>query len=72
MKRYINKKFGTAFLGTLGAIVSSMVVVLMLSGDFQKSVHFAGIKEEMVFTLFVAVIGMISLGAAISCIINRE
>ena len=72
MKRYLNKKFGTAFIGTLVTIISILVVNWMITGDFQKIVHFRGVGEEMVFTLFAMVIGLISLGMTISCLTNKE
>lgn len=72
MKRYINKQFGTAFVGTLGTIVCAMVVNWMITGDFQKVVRFRGVGEEMVFTAFVVIIGLISLGMTISTVINKD
>ena len=72
MKRYLNKQFGTAFVGTLGTIVCAMVVNWMVTGDFQRVVKFKGVGEEMVFTLFVMAIGIISLAMTISSLTNRE
>jgi hypothetical protein len=72
MKKYINKQFGTSFVGTLGTIVCAMVVNWMVTGDFQKVVKFRGVGEEMVFTLFVIVIGLISLGMTISTLVRRD
>lgn len=72
MKRYLNKQFGTAFIGTLGTIVCVMIVNWMVTGDFQRVVHFRGVGEEMVFTLFVTTIGTISLALTISTITTRE
>ena len=72
MKRYLNKQFGTAFVGTLGTIVCAMVVSWMVTGDFQKIVKFRGVGEEMVFTLFVAMIGVISLALTVSSITTKE
>ena len=72
MKRYLNKQFGTAFVGTLGTIVCVMVVNWMIMGDFQKIVKFRGVGEEMVFTLFVAMIGILSLALTISSVTTKE
>jgi hypothetical protein len=72
MKRYLNKKFGTAFGGTLGTITCAMIVNWMVTGDFQRVVHFRGVGEEMVFTLFVLMIGVISLAMTISTLTTRE
>lgn len=72
MKKYTSKKFMGVFMGALGAIASNTVAILMITGDFQKSVHFSGIGEEMVFALFVLIIGMISLAGSISCAIEIE
>jgi len=71
MKRYLNKQFGTAFLGSLGTIVCAMVVEAMIAGDFQNIVHFRGVGEEIVFTLFVIVIGAISLGLTVSTVTRK-
>ena len=72
MKRYLNKQFGTAFVGTLGTIVCVMIVNWMIMGDFQKIVKFRGGGEEMVFTLFVATIGILSLALTISSLTTKE
>ena len=72
MKRYLNKQFGTAFVGTLGTIVCVMIVNWMIMGDFQKIVKFRGVGEEMVFTLFVTMIGIISLAMVISSVTTKE
>ena len=72
MKRYLNKQFGTAFVGTLGTIVCVMIVNWMIMGDFQKIVRFRGVGEEMVFTLFVATIGILSLALTISSLTTKE
>lgn len=72
MKKYINKKFRPALTGALGTIVSAIVVVLMVTGDLQKQVKFAGVAEEMAFTFFVVLIGIISLGMSISCLSSRD
>ena len=72
MKRYLNKQFGTAFFGSLGTILSSMVVQMMIVGDFQKIVRFRGVGEEMVFTLFAIMIGVIMLGLTVSTVTRRR
>ena len=71
MKRYLNKQFGTAFFASLGTIICAMVVEGMIAGDFQKIVKFRGIGEEIVFTLFVIVIGAISLGLTVSTVTRK-
>ena len=71
MKRYLNKQFGTAFVGSLGTIISAGVVQMMIVGDFQQIVKFRGVGEEMVFTLFATMIGIISLGLTISTVTRR-
>ena len=72
MKKYLNKQFGTAFLGSLGTILSIMIVQAMVAGDFQRIVKFRGVGEEIVFTLFVLVIGAICLGLAVSTVVRKE
>ena len=72
MKKYLNKQFGTAFFGSLGTILSSMVVQMMIVGDFQKIVKFRGVGEEMVFTLFAIMIGVIMLGLTVSTVTRRR
>ena len=71
MKRDLNKQFGTAFFGSLGTIISAGVVQMMIVGDFQQIVKFRGVGEEMVFTLFATMIGVISLGLTISAVTRR-
>lgn len=71
MKRYLNKQFGTAFFGSLGTIISAGVVQMMIAGNFQQIVKFRGVGEEMVFTLFATMIGVISLGLTISTVTRR-
>ena len=66
MKKHLNKQFRTAFLGSLGTILSVMVVQMMIVGDLQKIVKFQGAGEEMVFTLFAIMIGVISLGLTVT------
>ena len=72
MKKYLNKQFGTAFLASLGTIISAMVVQAMVAGDFQKIVKFRGVGEEMVFTLFAIMIGIISLGITVSTVTGKD
>jgi hypothetical protein len=71
MKKYLNKQFATTFFGSLGTIVAAMVVQAMIAGDLQKIVKFRGVGEEMVFTLFATMIGVISLGLTISTVTRR-
>ena len=66
------KKFGPVLLGALGAVLSTLVVFTMVSGDLQKHVKFAGVGEEIVFTFFAILIGIISLGISISCLSIRD
>ena len=71
MKRHLNKQFATAFFGSLGTIVAAMVVQAMVAGDLQKIVEFRGVGEEMVFTLFAIMIGIISLGLTVSSVTRK-
>ena len=71
MKKHINKQFRTAFLGSLGTILSVMVVQMMIVGDLQKIVKFQGVGEEMVFTLFAIMIGVISLVLTVSAFTKK-
>jgi hypothetical protein len=71
MKKYLNKQFRTAFLGSLGTILSVMVVQMMIVGDLQKIVKFRGVGEEMVFTLFATMIGVIMLALTVSAFTRR-
>jgi len=71
MKRHLNKQFATAFFGSLGTIVAAMVVQAMIAGDLQKTIKFQGVGEEMVFTLFAIMIGIISLGLAVTSVIRK-
>jgi NhaP-type Na+/H+ or K+/H+ antiporter len=72
MKRHLNKQFATAFFGSLGTIAAAMVVQAMIAGDFQKIVQFRGVGEEMIFTLFVLMIGAICLGLTVSTIAEKD
>lgn len=56
----------------IGAILSFLVVVLMITGDVEKVIHFKGILEEMVFTLFVGLLGIVMLGGAVSSILQKD
>ena len=71
MKKHLNKQFGTAFIGSLGTIISAGVVQMMIVGDFQQIVKFRGVGEEMVFTLFVVMIGVISLGLTVTSVVRK-
>ena len=71
MKKHLNKQFCTAFLGSLGTILSVMVVQMMIVGDLQKIVKFQGAGEEMVFTLFAIMIGVISLVLTVSAFTKK-
>jgi hypothetical protein len=72
MKIYKSKKFGMALAFALGVILSFAVMVLMVTGDVQKVVHFRGVLEEIVFTLFVGMLGIILLGSTISHILKQD
>jgi hypothetical protein len=72
MKNHLNKKFGTAFLGSLGTILCIIVVQAMVAGDLQKVVKFRGVGEEIIFTLFVLMIGAICLGLTVSTVARKE
>lgn len=71
MKKHPNKQFGMAFLGSLGAIAAAGVVQMMIVGDFQQIVKFRGVGEEMVFTLFAVMIGVISLGLTVTSVVRK-
>ena len=72
MKKHITKKFGAAMAFALGSILSFIVMVLMVTGHLEKVVHFKGTSEEIVFTLFAGVLGIILLGATISHILKED
>lgn len=72
MKKHLNRQFGTAFAGTIVTYTCGMVISSMILGEFQKIVKFAGVGEEMVFTLFVAAIGVISLALTLSTVIPKK
>ena len=46
MKKHLNKKFGTAFIGSLGTIIYAGVVQMLIVGDFQEIVKFRGVGVE--------------------------
>jgi H+/Cl- antiporter ClcA len=52
--------------GILGALLSFYIVSLMVEGILQEHVKFSGPIEEMIFTLFAIVIGIISLSFSAS------
>jgi hypothetical protein len=72
MKNLINKKFGTALMASSGTILCIIGVQSMVSGDLQKIVKFRGVGEEMIFTLFVLMIGAICLGLTVSTIAEKD
>ena len=72
MKKHKMKKFGMTMAFALGTILSFTVVALMATGDAEKVIHFAGVGEEMVFTLFAAMLGIILLGATIAHILKQD
>jgi cytochrome c biogenesis protein CcdA len=72
MKKHKLKKFGMTLAFALGVILSFAVMVLMVTGDVQKVVHFRGVLEEIVFTLFVGLLGIILLGSTISHILKQD
>jgi hypothetical protein len=72
MKKHKMKKFGMTLAFALGVILSFAVLFFMVTGDVQKVVHFKGVLEEIVFTLFVGLLGLILLGATISHILKQD
>jgi predicted membrane channel-forming protein YqfA (hemolysin III family) len=72
MRKYKSKKIGMTLVFALGVILSFAVLVLMVTGDVQKVVHFRGVLEEIVFTLFVGMLGIILLGSTISHILKQD
>jgi cytochrome c biogenesis protein CcdA len=72
MRKYKSKKIGMTLAFALGVILSFAVMVLMVTGDVQKVVHFRGVLEEIVFTLFVGLLGIILLGSTISHILKQD
>ena len=72
MKKHKMKKFGMTMAFALGTILAFTVMVLMVTGDMEKVIHFKGIAEEIVFTLFAGMLGLILLGATISHILKQD
>lgn len=72
MRKHKSKKFGMSLAFALGTILAFTVVVLMATGDLEKVIHFDGVGEEMVFTLFAGMLGLILLGATISHILKQD
>ena len=66
------KKFGMTMVFALGTILSFTIVALMATGDLEKVIRFEGVLEEMVFTLFAAMLGLILLGSTISHILKQD
>ena len=56
----------------LGTILAFTIAVLMVTGDLEKFIRFEGVLEEMVFTLFASMLGIILLGATISHILKQD
>ena len=56
----------------LGTILAFTIVALMATGDLEKVIRFEGVLEEMVFTLFAAMLGLILLGSTISHILKQD
>ena len=59
-------------MASSGTILCIMGVQSMVSGDLQKIVKFRGVGEEMIFTLFVLIIGAICLGLTVSTITEKD
>jgi len=59
-------------MASSGTILCIIGVQSMVSGDLQKIVKFRGVGEEMIFTLFVLIIGAICLGLAVSKITEKD
>ena len=59
-------------MASSGTILCIIGVQSMVSGDLQKIVKFRGVGEEMIFTLFVFIIGAICLGLAVSTITEKD
>jgi hypothetical protein len=72
MKSKTHKKLWPILGGILGAIASFGVVFLMFTGNFQERVKFSGTLEEMVFTAFAIMIGVISLASSIAHAFEKE
>jgi cation transport ATPase len=72
MRKHKMKKFGMTMVFALGTILSFTIVALMATGDLEKVIRFEGVLEEMVFTLFAAMLGLILLGSTISHILKQD
>jgi hypothetical protein len=72
MKKHKLKKFGMTLAFALGSVLSFIVTVLMVTGHLEKVVHFQGTLEEIVFTFFTGLLGIVLLGAAISHILKQD
>ena len=59
-------------MASSGTILCIIGIQSMVSGDLQKIVKFRGVGEEMIFTLFVLMIGAICLGLAVSTITEKD
>lgn len=59
-------------MASSGTILCIIGVQSMVSGDLQKIIKFRGVGEEMIFTLFVLIIGAICLGLAVSTITEKD
>ena len=66
------KKFWMTMAFAIGTILAFTVAVLMVTGDMEKIIHFDGVLEEMVFTLFAGMLGLILLGSTISHILKQD
>jgi integral membrane sensor domain MASE1 len=72
MRKHITKKFWMTMAFALGTILAFTIAVLMVTGDMEKVIRFEGVLEEMVFTLFASMLGIILLGATISHILKQD
>jgi cation transport ATPase len=72
MRKHKMKKFGMTMVFALGTILAFTIVALMATGDLEKVIRFEGVLEEMVFTLFAAMLGLILLGSTISHILKQD
>lgn len=72
MKKHITKKFGVSMAFALGSIAAFIISILMVTGDLEKVIKFGGIGEEIVFTLFAILLGIIFLGGAVSNLLQKD
>jgi uncharacterized membrane protein len=72
MKNKTNQKFVTVLLGALGTIVSTLIVFMMIMGRLQEKIQFSGIFEELAFSFFAVVIGLISLIGTVSAVVKKD